>query len=82
MTESERDKYYRRKNQNHEDWMILGDAFAQSMIGIGIPMLGMFGLLFGLIPFIDLPFVSWVGIGVTLFLVMLKFWTFKVFDEW
>ncbi len=82
MSETEQERYYRRKNMNMDSSAMLWDAVGESIIAVGMPMLGLFGVVLGASVFIKLPFFAWMGISVTLFLVLLKFWTFKVIEEW
>ncbi len=82
MSESEQERYYRRKNMNMDSSAVLWDAVGESIIAVGLPMMGLFGLVFGLTAIIDMPFFAWLGIGTVLFILLFEFWTKKVMTEW
>jgi hypothetical protein len=82
MPETEQERYYRRKNQNMDSSAMLWDAIGESIIAVGMPMLGLFGLVFGASALIDLPFFAWLGISTVLAILLFEFWTKKVMNEW
>ena len=80
--ETEEERYFRRKNQNMENWDALGHAFAGSFIFWGIPCLGVMGTLGSLSIWIDLPFLAWIGIGTTLLLAIMGLWSIPELNKW